>query len=600
MKKHLDIILTTVIIAVVAFFIVNKNSQSDQDNLILIPVGGAPAFDSLGLSMTLASRIAVSLSFSSDDLDFVEIPSGSYMMGSPQGTQQGADELPSHAVSVGSFQIMATEVTIGTFNAVMNTDVDILIANINFDQSIDSVNHLPAHRITVDDCNEFLRIINSMNLDYIYRLPTEAEWEYACRAGTDGLYYWSDNLVQQDPKAYCWFNQNSDMRVHPVGSLSPNDWGLYDMSGNVWEWCQDTKHVNYLYAPTDGSAWVTGGSGQIARGGSCQSELSFCRSANRGLDATPNENMGGNLPPYIGFRLVREERVSQGDTLLSSGALGSFVENVSIDAQASLIDNQYANTNLVDSEFGEFALIPSGSYPMGSYPTSFGRELDELPQHFVEIEGFEMLTTEVTQNLWTSVMGTDLEDMRLENYEIGPFLFKADSLPMYCILWNDCQEFVDELCKLDSTYTYRLPTEAEWEYACRAGSNSVFYWGDETENSVVSDFCWYALNTDSSVWLDPHSSIEGVQPVGLLLPNAWGLFDMSGNVWEWCQDTKHNDYTNAPSEGSGWINGGSGRIARGGSWLSHITGCRSANRGYDYVPQRYPYIGFRVVRTANN
>ncbi|CCI23208.1 Serine/threonine protein kinase (fragment) [Microcystis aeruginosa PCC 9808] len=131
-----------------------------------------------------------------------------------------------------------------------------------------------------------------------YRLPTEAEWEYACRAGTTTRFYFGDNANQLGD--YAWYGGNSQQTTHPVGQKRPNAWGLYDMSGNVWEWCEDNWHDNYIGAPTDGSAWLTNDNDyQIVRGGSWYDYPSFCRSAFRD---DVNRRDGSGLS--VGFRVV--------------------------------------------------------------------------------------------------------------------------------------------------------------------------------------------------------------------------------------------------------------------------------------------------------
>ena len=248
------------------------------------------------------------------------------------------------------------------------------------------------------------------------------------------------------------------------------------------------------------------------------------------------------------------------------------------------------------SDSVEFVSIPSGTFMMGSSPSDPGVQQDEMPRHSVAINSFEIMTTEVTQGLWEEVMGTDLPYLR-DQMGLGmQDLDEGNLLPIYFVLWSDTQDFIERINSLDSIYTYRLPSEAEWEYACRAGTRTVFYWGDETDQELVKQYCWYLLNSESNVWTLPHAENEGIQPVGTTNPNAWGLYDMSGNVWEWCQDIRHENYSGAPSDGSAWEDSGSGRIARGGSWKTYISACRSANRGHDFVAYRYGYIGFRLVR----
>ena len=154
----------------------------------------------------------------------------------------------------------------------------------------------------------------------------------------------------------------------------------------------------------------------------------------------------------------------------------------------------------------EFVSIPAGSFMMGSPSSESDRDGDE-EHHSVSVRSFELMTTEVTQGIWKVVMG----DNPAQEYGMG------DAYPVYNVSWNDCQDFIDALNDMDPSYTYRLPTEAEWEYACRAGTTTAYYWGSSMNNS----YCWYTDNSNGRT-----------HPVGQKQPNAWGLYDMTGNVWE--------------------------------------------------------------------
>lgn len=231
-----------------------------------------------------------------------------------------------------------------------------------------------------------------------------------------------------------------------------------------------------------------------------------------------------------------------------------------------------------------FAAIPAGSFEMGS-----NRFTDEMPVHTVHIDAFEMLTTEVTQGMWKAVIGTSLEyQTGRSNYDYT-IMGKGDEYPMYYVSWNDCHEFLDKLNEMDPGHTYRLPSEAEWEYACGAGSDKAYYWGDSYSEEIVEKFCWYSENSGGKV-----------HPVAQKEPNAWGLYDMSGNLWEWCEDRYHPNYENAPADGSAWSSGTGGLfVFRGGRWFSNISYCRSASREGYGPDRRGGSLGFRIVRVEN-
>lgn len=231
-----------------------------------------------------------------------------------------------------------------------------------------------------------------------------------------------------------------------------------------------------------------------------------------------------------------------------------------------------------------FVSIPAGSFEMGS-----DKYADEQPIHTVHIAAFELLATEVTQGMWTAVMGTSLEHQTgRSNYDYG-IMGKGNDYPMYYVSLDDCHEFLERLNKLDSNNTYRLPSEAEWEYACRAGTDSRYYWGDDYSEAIVDDYCWYSENSGGKV-----------HPVGEKKPNAWGLYDMSGNLWEWCEDRYHPNYENAPEDGSAWTGGTGGLyVFRGGRWFSGISYCRSASREGYGPGRRGGSLGFRIVRVID-
>ncbi|MCD4708042.1 MAG: formylglycine-generating enzyme family protein [Candidatus Sabulitectum sp.] len=225
----------------------------------------------------------------------------------------------------------------------------------------------------------------------------------------------------------------------------------------------------------------------------------------------------------------------------------------------------------------EFAYIPSGSFMMGSPSSEGGRDNDERPFHAVNVNSFQFMTTEVTQGMWEEVMGYNPS----HDYGVG-----AD-YPVYYVSWNDCQEFIGKLNNLDPDYTYRLPTESEWEYACRAGTTTKFYWGDSDLESVMGCYCWYYTNSNFST-----------APVRTKQPNAWGLYDISGNVWEWCQDWYHISYDGAPSDGSARVSPEAlWRVHRGGSRLSYSWSCQPASRGNYSPDDSRSILGFRIVRS---
>ena len=227
----------------------------------------------------------------------------------------------------------------------------------------------------------------------------------------------------------------------------------------------------------------------------------------------------------------------------------------------------------------EFVFIPPGSFTMGSPPSEYGHDLSER-RHVVNFsKGFYMQTTEVTQGEWKAVIGSNPSF----------FLNGGDDCPVENINWFDAQEFIKKLNEREGTERYRLPTEAEWEYACRAGTNSSFANGGTiTKKSMVkNDFLgqmgWYYENSQ-----------EATHPVAKKKPNGWGLYDMHGNVWEWCQDWMAKYPFEATIDPAGPPTGIS-RIRRGGSWQEYPVFCRSAYRSSSHPKNKGPNLGLRLA-----
>jgi len=189
----------------------------------------------------------------------------------------------------------------------------------------------------------------------------------------------------------------------------------------------------------------------------------------------------------------------------------------------------------------------------------------------------------------------------------NPSKFKENNNPVETISWNEVQDFIKKLNKKESTTIYRLPSEAEWEYAARAGTTTQYSFGDG--ESELGEYAWYDENSgsrspkkgdyfsyDKDDWLKNKWNGK-THPVGQKNPNLWGLYDMHGNVWEWVQDEWHDSYEGAPTDGSAWEDGsGANRVIRGGSWYYDAGNCRSANRCGDDPGFRGSYLGFRLLQ----
>lgn len=223
----------------------------------------------------------------------------------------------------------------------------------------------------------------------------------------------------------------------------------------------------------------------------------------------------------------------------------------------------------------ELVKLPAGSFEMGSE----NGEDDEKPVHKVTVAAFEISRTEVTQAQWQAVMGSN------------PSGFKENGAkrPVEKVSWDDIQEFLSKLNKNSPGYTYRLPTEAEWEYAARAGGQGKWSFGDD--KSKLGEYAWYFANSQKST-----------QEIASKKPNDWGLYDMHGNVYEWVQDCYEANYDKGqPTNGAAHRANDSSclfRVVRGGSWYYDPFDLRAANRG-EYSPAYRLYdIGFRLARTV--
>lgn len=480
--------------------------------------------------------------------NFVQIPGGTFQMGNPNGEK---DEQPVHNVTIGAFSISATEVTQAQYKAVMGNNPSKLVGD-----------NYPVNTVTWFDaleyCNELSRqekltpCYTKDGDSWIwnrgangYRLPTEAEWEYAARGGQKGpgtTYSGGNNIDEVG-----WCKTNSDGRLHEVAKKKPNQFGLYDMSGNVCEWCWDWwGSKTYSSAAQNNPTGISyKGTKRIYRGGDCTDPAEKCNVGYRNC-YTPTKSAD-----TIGFRVVKSE-------------------------PAKTVSSP------------EYVLIKGGTFKMGDEKG----DADAKPVHNVSVSSFYIGATEVTQALYKSVMGKN------------PSFHKyVDDLPVESVSWFDAVEFCNALSKKDgltpcykgdknSGYTcdfnangWRLPTEAEWEYAA-GGADKFVYSG--SNNDV--DVAWQNENSDCA------------RSVATLKPNQFGLYDMSGNVNEWCWDWwGSKSYENSESTDPRGLPSGKSRIWRGGGWASNNADMGSVKireRNADNPAENPANYGFRIVRNA--
>ena len=280
------------------------------------------------------------------------------------------------------------------------------------------------------------------------------------------------------------------------------------------------------------------------------------------------------LPPF-GFRRIQAAKLVDWDGASSHPEFETLLESVAEKlGQKSVTEKPKKQKAKVEPEtitnsIGmQFKLIPAGTFKMGS--EDFDRS---KPMHTVKIrKTFYLSIYSVTQQEWNAIMGGN------------PSTFNGSDLPVEMVSWNEVQEFIRKLNERESSVKYRLPSEAEWEYAARAGTTTRYSFGDD--ESDLGDYAWYNEN-----------SAGKTHPVGQKKSNPWGLYDMHGNVYEWVQDEWHDSYDGAPSDGSAWEGGdGTFRVFRGGSWSNFARYCRSAYCSINDPGYRYGFLGFRLLQ----
>ncbi|NER20084.1 MAG: formylglycine-generating enzyme family protein [Symploca sp. SIO1B1] len=246
----------------------------------------------------------------------------------------------------------------------------------------------------------------------------------------------------------------------------------------------------------------------------------------------------------------------------------------------------------------EMVAIPGGTFMRGSPATEEARINTESPQLPVDIKPFYLSKCTITQEQWKAVAALPKVSRDLNT---DPSYFKGDNLPVEQVSWHSVKEFCDRLSnKINKTSktgrNYRLPSEAEWEYACRAGTTTPFHFGE----TITTDLVNYDGNSTYGFGSKGEYRQTTTKEKNFRVANAFGLYDMHGNVWEWCDDHWHYSYNGAPNDGSAWLKQGNEndsyyRVLRGGSWSDNPKYCRSAQRNRYNPNYWYKNIGFRVA-----
>jgi formylglycine-generating enzyme required for sulfatase activity/predicted Ser/Thr protein kinase len=552
------------------------------------------AVPSTSTAATVANESLPESFTNSIGMEFRLIQPGTFLMGTPKSEERVlfTEEYQHEVTLTHPYYVGVYEVTQEQYEKVMGRNPS----------TFKNARH-PVDSVSWEEAQEFIRRLNALPSEQVvgreYRLPSEAEWEYACRAGTSTIFSFGYSSSQM--KNYGWYQDNSADRSHSVGEKEPNAWGLYDMHGNVWEWCGDgySPYPRYPTAvvvdrvgpvPSAGTL-VDKGTESILRGGSWSCGYDLCRSAfrnrvyptlvdndigfrvalsssgiNDGLTTTPT----GSSKSGEGGAITDTNKDSQ----LSGGPAGhEAVSSDSIESNSKIANLPAFMTNSIDMQF---RLIPPGKFVMGSPASEIGRGEDEVLHEVTIRHPFYLGVYEVTQDEYEQVMHSN------------PSRFKGSRNPVESVSWEDAQEFIRRLSTLPAEQAtgrkYRLPTEAEWEYACRAGTKSGFGFG--SSESLLSDYGWYNKN-----------SSEQTHPVGEKKANAWGLYDMHGNAWEWCEDWYGAYPSSAVADPKGPATG-SNRVLRGGSWGIRSLDCRSAHRDQSSPSDRFVIFGMRLIVEA--
>ncbi len=532
-------------------------------------------------------------------LEFLRIPAGSFMMGSPTTEAERSGDETLHEVTLThEFFMGTTPVTQRAWEALMGTGESPIANPSHFKGDPD----LPVESVTWDEAKEFCRRLTARERaagrlpgQMEFTLPTEAEWEYACRAATEKPFSVGDgeNLTPDvanfdgnypyGPKAQ---KGEYRRRTTPVKNFPPNPWGLYDMHGNVYEWCED-RYGAYAEDDRVNPLGPETGAYRVQRGGSWFSDARWCRSAYR--------NRGDpDIRDYdTGFRVAAVQSRSRQGTRVTEAPRGGG------GAVAGKGPRELSFRNMVE--------IPAGSFLMGSPPEEAGRDENETQHEVTLTRPFRLARYPVTQGQYEAVMGKNPSHFQNAGAEA----------PVESISYDEGLEFCRRLTEqhhqsgdLPRELIYTLPTEAQWEYACRAGSAGAIYteapWTIEGQNNApaLDPIAWYGGNSgvdyeggyDSSGWPEKQTEHNraGTHSVGKKDANEWGLHDMLGNVYEWCWDWYGEYPKGAVVDPAGPATGAS-RVLRGGSWYSIAWGCRSAYRDGRDPADRDNNSGFRVA-----
>jgi len=501
---------------------------------------------------------------------FVYVPSGTFTMGRTTGTGN-SDELPTHSVTLDAFYMSKYEVTQAEWQAVIGSNPasgygvgpNYPVYYVSWYAVLKYCNQrsineglTPVYSIsgstnpanwgavpTSDDVTWNAAVYNwSANG---YRLPTEAEWEYAARGATntpDYLYSGSD-----DVSMVAWYGGiGTPYGTKPVGSKAPNSLGIYDMSGNVWEWCWDWYSSNYYSSsPQNNPTGPVTGTDRVRRGGFWQHSADYCRVSYRSYPMPPT-HVGG-----VGFHVCRSTNRM---VLVEGGTFNNGTSNVTL---SSFYIDKYETTQA------------SYQAVMGINPSYFSGNPNRPAEQVSWYNAIEYCNRRSMQEGFTPCYSYSSSGTNPSNWPTG---------------WNSNDANHTNVSCNWTANGYRLPTEMEWMYAAKGGNQSQGY--TYSGSNTIGSVAWYSSNSGSRT----HN-------VGELISNELGTFDISGNVWEWSWDIwgsfPYDDQTNPTGP-----NNGSLRVGRGGAWDDPAGNCSVVSRTNFWPTTTSRWIGFRCARNA--